>query len=284
METKAELIRTKGNVFVDIRNPNEVSPVTPIEALYSDWTDWTEVAKEIATDVSAEAPVIETCRVVKVSDGKRKQVYEGELTQDIIDRCQAYANRKKCTIELHIAEDCQIFKPEVPADCPMPIGDTLKAPDIAKVYDDDCGDLLWEGVKQAGFDTHWQAYANEYEITVRATWGDRGHYTKYFVPNSVQSAYMHENAEKANPRPTEENGNRLSALEVLEYATEELTAANLKASTLLVDFGLDVENAELDGLQPPTALTDPQRKKLKAAASSAQEAFKLLEALEAQHE
>ena len=281
----SELIRKPGNVFVEVSNPDTVAPVTSIESLYSDWSG---IAAEMVDDLPAEAPspVIETCRVIQVSaDGKRQQVYEGDLTQDIIDRCQSYANAKKYTIELHIAADCQVFKPEVPADCEMPISDIIKPPDIAKVYDDDCGDLLSEGIKQAGFDTHWQAYANEHEITVRAVWGDRGHYTKYFVPNSVQSAYMRENAEKATPRPTEENGNRLSVLEMLEYATEELTAANMKATTLLVDFGLDAENAELDDLTPPTALTDPQRKKLKAAISSAREAFKLLEALEeTQHE
>ena len=38
-----ELIRKPGNVFVDIKDPNEVSPVTPIEALYSDGSNFSKL-------------------------------------------------------------------------------------------------------------------------------------------------------------------------------------------------------------------------------------------------
>ena len=36
-------------------------------------------------------------------------------------------------------------------------------------------------------------------------------------------------------------------LETLEVATDELTAAKLKAQSLLTDFGLECEYAEMDG-------------------------------------
>ena len=71
-------------------------------------------------------------------------------------------------------------------------------------------------------------------------------------------------------------------LETLEHATDELTSANLKAQTLLTDFGMDCENAELDGIQPPVEFTEAERKQLRAAVISARHALKLLTQLESQ--
>ena len=41
-------------------------------------------------------------------------------------------------------------------------------------------------------------------------------------------------------------------LQTLEYLTDELTAATMKAQTLLTDFGMACENCEMDGETPPT--------------------------------
>ena len=83
-----------------------------------------------------------------------------------------------------------------------------------------------------------------------------------------------------NDQNSEVSAEQPQILDNLEYATDELTAANMKATSLLVDFGLEVENAELDGLTPPTELTEADRKKLRYAITSAREALKTLEALE----
>ena len=67
-----ELIRKPGNVFVDIKDPNEVSPVTPIEALYSDGSNFSEVTPEPeSTPVKAVASA-EEVRIYRINpDGKR---------------------------------------------------------------------------------------------------------------------------------------------------------------------------------------------------------------------
>ena len=65
-------------------------------------------------------------------------------------------------------------------------------------------------------------------------------------------------------------------LETLEYATDELTRSNMEAQTLLTEFGLEVENAELDGIDPPTEFTDDEKRQLKSALTAAREAVKVL--------
>ena len=72
-------------------------------------------------------------------------------------------------------------------------------------------------------------------------------------------------------------------LKALECATDELTRANMESQTLLTDFGIECENAELDGQQQPTEFTEAERKQLRSALSSAREALKYLMELEAQH-
>ena len=73
-------------------------------------------------------------------------------------------------------------------------------------------------------------------------------------------------------------------LDNLSYAADELTRATLEAQILDTEFSLACENAELDGELPPTQFTEAEQKRLKTAVSSAREALKTLEALEAQHE
>ena len=72
-------------------------------------------------------------------------------------------------------------------------------------------------------------------------------------------------------------------LKTLEYASDELTSANLTAQTLLTEFGLECENCELDGIEPPTEFDEAERKSLRSAITSAKAALRYLEALEAQH-
>ena len=69
-------------------------------------------------------------------------------------------------------------------------------------------------------------------------------------------------------------------LETLEVATDELTAAKLKAQSLLTDFGLACEYAEMDGEPTPTEFDDAEKKKLKSALIATREALKLLTQLE----
>ena len=73
-------------------------------------------------------------------------------------------------------------------------------------------------------------------------------------------------------------------LESLKAATDELTGANLKAQSLLTEFGLVCENAEMDGLAPPNKLTAEERKQLRSALISAREALRYLTELEARHD
>ena len=69
-------------------------------------------------------------------------------------------------------------------------------------------------------------------------------------------------------------------LKTLEYASDELTAANLASQSLLTDFGLACENAEMDGDTPPTEFTDKERRQLREAISATRAALHELEKLE----
>ena len=66
-----ELIRKPENVFVDIKDPNEVSPVTPIEALYSDGSNF-EVTPEPESTLEKAVASAEEVRIYRINpDGKR---------------------------------------------------------------------------------------------------------------------------------------------------------------------------------------------------------------------
>ena len=87
-------------------------------------------------------------------------------------------------------------------------------------------------------------------------------------------------SEAPNGQDSEMPTEQPQILENLEYAFDELCAAKTKMKTLCEDFGLECEYDELDGLTPPTELTEANRKKLRYAITSAREALKTLEALE----
>ena len=70
-------------------------------------------------------------------------------------------------------------------------------------------------------------------------------------------------------------------LKQLEYITDELTAATMKAQTLLTDFGMYCENCEMDGETPPASFDDAEKKQLASVRIATREALRLLSELEA---
>ena len=108
----------------------------------------------------------------------------------------------------------------------------------------------------------------------------------YRDPNQVAPVPAIERAysdfpEIPNDQDSEVSTEQPQILENLEYAFDELCAAKTKMKTLCEDFGMECEYDGLDGLTPPTELTEANRKKLRYAITSAREALKTLEALEA---
>lgn len=69
-------------------------------------------------------------------------------------------------------------------------------------------------------------------------------------------------------------------LDRLEYLADELTAATHKAQTLLTDFGIECENAELDGLEAPAEFDEAEKKQLASIRSATRAALRLLTELE----
>ena len=72
-------------------------------------------------------------------------------------------------------------------------------------------------------------------------------------------------------------------LKQLEQITDELTSATYKAQSLLTDFGLEVENAELDGITPPD-FDEAEKKQLRSIRTAARAALRLLTELEVSNE
>ena len=108
----------------------------------------------------------------------------------------------------------------------------------------------------------------------------------YRDPNQVAPVPAIERAysdwsEIPNNQDSEVSAELPQILENLEYAFDELCAAKMKLDTLRADFGTECENAELDGLTPPTELTEDDSRKLRYAITSAREALKVLTELEA---
>ena len=68
-------------------------------------------------------------------------------------------------------------------------------------------------------------------------------------------------------------------LQLLEQAADELTAATLKVQTLLTDYGLECENAELDGIEAP-AMNANDKQLVAGIKSSTLGALQLLSQLE----
>ena len=107
----------------------------------------------------------------------------------------------------------------------------------------------------------------------------------YRDPNQVASVPAIERLYSDFPEIPNDQDSEVSAeppqiLENLEYAFDELCAAKTKMNTLCEDFGMECENAELDGLTPPTELTEADRKKLRYAINATREALNILTELE----
>lgn len=69
-------------------------------------------------------------------------------------------------------------------------------------------------------------------------------------------------------------------LKQLEILTDELTSATYKAQALLTDFGLECENAELDGITLPAELSLADQIKLASIKTSTQAVLRYLTELE----
>ena len=215
---RAEIHRTDGTVFVSVHNPNRVAPATPIEQQYSDWSEIGEqMISEIPVEVQQEKilshhddsdrtdfepeskyPSIAPADEIRVyrtdPDRKRHQIYIGEYTDDIDERCQTYADLSGCNVELHNACEYKVFEsanPKPPA-VRIPVG--AKSNTVA-VYNDDSGETVWVGDRTPGFDCRCQRYAEKHYVTLRVVF-DGGICVQYFVPRSVEGRYLRENATK----------------------------------------------------------------------------------------
>ena len=218
-KVRAEFERTDGTVFVSVRNPNRVAPVTPIEQQYSDWSEIGEQMiseipvsdgaphsdcaerppSEIPIEPETQYPSISPADEIRVyrtdPDRKRHQIYTGEYTDDIDARCQTYADLSGCNVELHNACDYKVFvsaNPKPPA-VRIPVG--AKSNTVA-VYNDDSGETVWVGDRTPGFDCRCQRYADRYSVSLRVVF-DGGRRVQFFIPKSVRAEYGRENARKA---------------------------------------------------------------------------------------
>ena len=92
-----ELIRKPGNVFVDIKDLNEVSPVTPIEALYSDGSNFEVTPEPESTLVKAVASA-EEVRIYRINpNGKRHHILtEPSWTPETDTFCQMHSDVTEC--------------------------------------------------------------------------------------------------------------------------------------------------------------------------------------------
>ena len=218
-KVRAEFERTDGTVFVSVRNPNRVAPATPIEQQYSDWSEIGEqMVSEIPVEVQpekilshhddsdrtdfepeAQYPSISPADEIRVyrtdPDRKRHQIYTGEYTDDIDERCQTYADLSGCNVELHNACDYKVFvsaNPKPPA-VRVPVG--AKSNTVA-VYNADSRETIWVGDRTVGFDCRCQRYADRYSASLRVVF-DGGQRVQFFIPKSVRAEYGRENARKA---------------------------------------------------------------------------------------
>ena len=205
---RAEIHRTDDSVFVAVRNPNAVAPVTPIEQQYGDWT---EIGEQMVSDMSVGLPTepepvqhsispVDEARVYRINpDRKRQRIYTGAYTDDIDDRCRTYADLSGCNVELHTATDYKRFEsanPKPPA-LAIPIG---AESNTVAVYNDDTGETVWIGDRTPGFDCRCQRYAEAHDVSLKVMF-DGGKLIQYFVPKSVRAEYGRQNAKRQAVRP-----------------------------------------------------------------------------------
>ena len=120
----------KAEFTTDIRDPNQVDPVTPIDALYSDGSNFSEVTPEPEpTPVKAVASA-EEVRIYRINpDGKRFGILtEPSWTPETDTFCQTHADVTGCLVEAHDALLYQVFQPTNPPERPTdpPISDKVK--------------------------------------------------------------------------------------------------------------------------------------------------------------
>ena len=143
----------KAEFTANIRNPNEVDPITPIEALYSDGSNFSEVAPEPeSTPVKAVASA-EEVRIYRINpDGKRHHILtEPSWTPETDTFCQLHADVTGCVVEAHDALLYQVFQPTNPPERPTdpPISDKVK--DVRETAADLAGLTILIAVAWAAF-------------------------------------------------------------------------------------------------------------------------------------
>ena len=121
---------TRLEFTTNIRNPNQVDPVTPIEETYSDGSNFSEVTPEPeSTPVKAVASA-EEVRIYRINpDGKRHHILtEPSWTPETDTFCQLHADVTGCVVEAHDALLYQVFQPKNPPERPTdpPISDKVK--------------------------------------------------------------------------------------------------------------------------------------------------------------
>ena len=114
----------------ELRNPNEVAPVTPIEALYSDGANFSEVTPDPEPTAPKAVASAEEVRVYRINpDGKRHHILtEPSWTPETDTFCQTHSDVTGCLVERHDAVSCRVFQPVDPPQRPTdpPISDRVR--------------------------------------------------------------------------------------------------------------------------------------------------------------
>ena len=120
----------KAEFTTNIRNPNQVDPITPIDALYSDGSNFEVTPEPESTPVRAVASA-EEVRIYRINpDGKRFHILtEPSWTPETDTFCQLHADVTGCVVEAHDALLYQVFQPANPPERPTDpsISDKVKA-------------------------------------------------------------------------------------------------------------------------------------------------------------
>ena len=121
----------KAEFTTNIRNPNEVDPITPIDALYSDGSNFSEATPEPEPTTPKAVASAEEVRIYRINpDGKRHHILtEPSWTPETDTFCQLHADVTGCVVEAHDALLYQVFQTHethlnVPTD--PPVSDRVK--------------------------------------------------------------------------------------------------------------------------------------------------------------
>ena len=115
----------------NIRNPNQVDPITPIDALYSDGSNFSEVTPDPEPTAPKAVASAEEVRVYRINpNGKRLPILtEPSWTPETDTFCQTHADVTGCLVEAHDALSCRVFQPANPPQrsTDPPISDKVKS-------------------------------------------------------------------------------------------------------------------------------------------------------------